>query len=69
MFDGAAERYVMDENVAKRLKEANPEAFRNIISRMLEANGRGFWRPRESVLLKLQELYDDVDDEIESIVK
>lgn len=34
VFDGVAERYVLDEEVAKQLKQQNPEAFRNIVKRM-----------------------------------
>ena len=60
-------RYALDESMAQRLRELNPEAFRNILKRLLEANGRGFWSPESSVLMKLQELYDDVEDEIEGI--
>ena len=40
MFDGAADRYILDDEMAERLKKSNPEAFRNILKRMLEAKGR-----------------------------
>jgi magnesium chelatase subunit H len=53
--------------MASKLRELNPEAFRNLLKRLLEANGRGFWSPDDSVLMKLQELYDDVEDEIEGV--
>jgi len=33
----------------------------------VQANGRGFWAADTSVLSKLQELYDDVEDEIEGV--
>jgi magnesium chelatase subunit H len=34
VFDGVAETYVLDAEVAKQLREQNPEAFRNIVKRM-----------------------------------
>ena len=60
-------RFALDESMANQLRDLNPEAFRNILKRLLEANGRGFWSPNDSVLAKLQELYDDVEDEIEGV--
>jgi cobalamin biosynthesis Mg chelatase CobN len=37
-----------------------------IICRM-EANGRGFWSPSESVLERLEDLYAEVEDQIEGV--
>jgi magnesium chelatase subunit H len=56
---------VDDEVMAEKLKQLNPEAFRNVLKRMLEANGRGFWKPSEKTLNKLQEMFNDVEDDIE----
>ncbi|NEO53464.1 MAG: magnesium chelatase subunit H [Okeania sp. SIO3B5] len=67
VYDGAAETYALDAEMAQKLREANPEAFRNIIGRMLEANGRGLWQADEEKLQKLRELYDVADEEIEGV--
>ncbi|NEO04271.1 cobaltochelatase subunit CobN [Moorena sp. SIO3I8] len=67
VYDQAADTYALDEEMAKRLRQANPEAFRNIVGRMLEANGRGFWEPDQETLQKLRELYDLADEEIEGV--
>ncbi|OLT59434.1 cobaltochelatase subunit CobN [Moorena bouillonii] len=67
VYDQAADTYALDEEMAKRLRQANPEAFRNIVGRMLEANGRGFWEPNQETLQKLRELYDLADQEIEGV--
>ena len=67
VYDGAAETYALDAEMARKLREANPEAFRNIIGRMLEANGRGFWQTDDEKLEKLRELYDVVDEDIEGV--
>jgi len=33
----------------RKMRDANPEAFRNIVGRMLEAHGRSFWQPDDEV--------------------
>jgi magnesium chelatase subunit H len=65
VFDQAAERYALDADVAKQLQRANPEAFKNIVRRLLEASGRGMWSTDTSTLDKLKDLYADADDIIE----
>ncbi len=67
VYDGAGETYALDAEMAQKLREANPEAFRNIIGRMLEANGRGFWQADEEKLQKLRQLYDLTDEDIEGV--
>jgi magnesium chelatase subunit H len=65
VFDQACERYAMDEEVAQKLQQANPEAFKNVVRRLLEAAGRGMWSTDEDTLQKLRDLYSDADDMIE----
>lgn len=65
VFDQAAERYALDEEVAKKLQRSNPEAFKNVVRRLLEAAGRGMWSTDEETLDRLRELYSDADDIIE----
>jgi magnesium chelatase subunit H len=67
VYDQAADTYALDAEMAKKLREANPEAFRNIVGRMLEANGRGFWQPNDEKLQKLRELYELTDEELEGV--
>jgi magnesium chelatase subunit H len=67
VYDQAAETYALDEEMADRLRKANPEAFRNIVGRMLEAQGRGFWQPGDGVLDKLKDLYDAIDADVEGV--
>ena len=57
----------MDAEMASTLRRANPEAFRNILQRMLEASGRGMWDADEGTINKLKELYSDMDDELEGV--
>jgi magnesium chelatase subunit H len=67
VYDGAADTYALDSEMAQKLQQANPEAFRNIVGRMLEAHGRGFWQPSEDKLEKLRELYELTDEELEGV--
>jgi magnesium chelatase subunit H len=65
VFDQAAERYALDEAVASQLQKSNPQAFRNVVRRLLEAAGRGMWSTDESTLAQLKELYSQAEDQIE----
>ncbi len=67
VYDQAADTYAFDSDIAQKLRTANPEAFRNIVGRMLEANGRGFWQPDEDKLRKLQQLYELTDEQMEGV--
>jgi magnesium chelatase subunit H len=67
VYDRAAETYALDPQMAAKLREANPEAFRNIVGRMLEANGRGFWSATAEQLQALQQLYERADEELEGV--
>ena len=67
VFDGAVQTYLFDESVRTRLEEANPEAMRNAVSRLIEANGRGLWKADQETLDRLQTLYSDIEDRLEGI--
>ena len=65
VFDQAAQRYTEDEGVAQKLQKSNPEAFKNVVRRLLEAAGRGMWDADDETLDRLRDLYSDADDLIE----
>jgi magnesium chelatase subunit H len=67
VYDQAAATYALDVEMAAKLRQANPEAFRNVVGRMLEAQGRGFWQPDPDTLEKLRQLYDLADQELEGV--
>ncbi|PPS45475.1 magnesium chelatase subunit H [Chroococcidiopsis sp. TS-821] len=67
VYDQAADTYALDPEMAEKLRKANPEAFRNIVGRMLEAHGRGFWQANAEKLEKLRELYELADEELEGV--
>lgn len=67
VYDQAADTYALDAEMAEKLRQANPEAFRNIVGRMLEAHGRGFWSPDQDKLDQLRALYELTDEELEGV--
>ncbi|PSC71131.1 protoporphyrin IX magnesium chelatase [Micractinium conductrix] len=68
-WDQAAETYAFDQEMADKLRKSNPEAFRNVLKRMLEAAGRGMWNADASTLGKLQQMYAEMDDQLEGVTK
>ncbi len=67
VYDQAAQTYALDPEMAAKLQQANPEAFRNIVGRMLEAHGRGFWETDAATLEQLRSLYETTDAELEGV--
>ena len=68
IYEDANSVFIQDEDMRKRLLETNPNAFRDMITTFLEANGRGYWSTSEENLDRLRELYQDVEDRIEGVV-
>lgn len=66
-WDQAATTYALDPEMAKTLKDSNPQAFRNVLRRMIEAAGRGFWKADDKTLDQLREMYTSIEDELEGI--
>ena len=67
VWDGASEKYALDDAVSEQLRRSNPEAYRNVLARLLEAAGRGMWNADEDVLRRLREKYADADDSVEGV--
>merc|ERR1711985_153451 len=68
VYEDANKVFIDDPAMQKRLLETNPNAFRDMITTFLEANGRGYWDTDEENVDRLQELYQEVEDRIEGIV-
>jgi cobaltochelatase CobN len=66
MYEGLAERYALDAEMQRRLKDVNPYALETIVERLLEATARGMWSPKEETKQQLDDLYMDVEAEIEA---
>ncbi|KAG2423878.1 hypothetical protein HXX76_014932 [Chlamydomonas incerta] len=67
VWDQAMDTYVGDEEMASKLKKNNPQAFANVLRRMLEAAGRGMWSPDKAQLAALKSMYSELDDQLEGV--
>jgi magnesium chelatase subunit H len=67
VYDQAADTYALDPEMAERLRQANPEAFRNLVGRMLEASARGIWETTPEKLERLRQLHDLTEAELEGV--
>ncbi|MHA1333566.1 MAG: magnesium chelatase subunit H [Candidatus Odinarchaeia archaeon] len=56
MWNSVAERIVFSD-IGEKIKENNPWAFRKLVSRLIEAGKRGYWRLDEDMLKKLEDEY------------
>merc|ERR1711924_389750 len=67
VYEDANDTFISDPEMQKRLMETNPNAFRDMVTTFLEANGRGYWDTSEENLDRLRQLYAEVDDKIEGM--
>ena len=67
VFEDANDVFINDPEMQKRLLDTNPNAFRDMVTTFLEANGRGYWDTSEENIERLQELYAEVEDRIEGV--
>merc|ERR1719387_2529838 len=65
IYEDANDTFIKDPELRARMLETNPNAFRDMVTTFLEANGRGYWDTSEENLELLKELYQDVEDRIE----
>ena len=47
VYEDANDIFIADPEMQKRLMETNPNAFRDMVTTFLEANGRGYWDTTE----------------------
>ncbi|MCS7226143.1 MAG: magnesium chelatase subunit H [Gloeomargarita sp. SKYB31] len=66
-YTAAARTYALDPTMRERLTKLNPQAMRNIVGRLLEANGRGLWQADEATIAQLREMYADLEDQLEGV--
>jgi magnesium chelatase subunit H len=67
IYEDANDTFIKDEAMRNRLLETNPNAFRDMVTTFLEANGRGYWDTSDQNIELLQELYQEVEDRIEGV--
>ena len=67
VFEDANSVFIEDAEMQQRLLDQNPNAFRDMVTTFLEANGRGYWDTSDENIERLQELYAEVEDRIEGV--
>jgi cobaltochelatase CobN len=68
MYEDMAERYALDEAMHQWMRDVNPHALQSILARLLEAIARGMWQAGEDMRSRLNQLYLDVEGDIEESV-
>ncbi|MCW4034130.1 MAG: cobaltochelatase subunit CobN [Candidatus Bathyarchaeota archaeon] len=66
MYEKIAEKYVLDQEMQKWLKEVNPYALQNMTERLLEIIQRGMWNASEEMQKELQQIYLGIEALLES---
>lgn len=67
IYNKIADTYILDEQMRARLQALNPHAAYAIADRLLEATGRGYWKPEPEMLERLRELSRDLEDALEGV--
>lgn len=67
IYEDANDVFIKDEEMRQRLLDTNPNAFRDMVTTFLEANGRGYWDTSDENVELLQDLYQEVEDKLEGV--
>lgn len=67
VYTEVAKTFVLDEEMLDRLRTLNPHSARSLVGRLLEAQGRGFWKVEEQVVERLREIFAGLEDQLEGI--
>jgi magnesium chelatase subunit H len=69
VYSEVAATYVLDEEMLERLRSLNPHSAHLLVGRLLEASGRGYWSPDQSVIERLREISSEIEDELEGVAR
>jgi magnesium chelatase subunit H len=67
VYERIAEIYVLDPEMRTRIAKLNPTASAKIANRLIEAQERNYWQPDPSVLERLRNAGDELEDRLEGI--
>ncbi|MBD0370677.1 MAG: cobaltochelatase subunit CobN [Pyrinomonadaceae bacterium] len=67
IYAEVAKTFVLDEAMLERLCQLNPHSARSLVGRLLEAEGRGFWKAEKEMLERLREIFSDLEDQLEGV--
>jgi magnesium chelatase subunit H len=68
IYAEVAKTYLLDGAMLERLRHLNPHSARSLARRLLEAEGRGFWKAEQEMLDRLREIFSDLEDQLEGVV-
>jgi magnesium chelatase subunit H len=69
VYDQIAQTYVLEESMLSRLRVLNPHATHSLATRLLEAEGRGFWAPGKAVIDRLRDISAGLEDQLEGVTR
>lgn len=67
VYEEVARTYLLDALMLERLSRLNPHSARALAARLLEAEGRGFWRAEAETIGRLREIFNGLEDRIEGV--
>ncbi|MBR4227120.1 MAG: cobaltochelatase subunit CobN [Candidatus Methanomethylophilaceae archaeon] len=67
MYDGIADKYLLDRDTWEWMESENPYAAAEILDRLDEAISRGMWDADDDMRRKLEELYDEAEERLEDL--
>ena len=67
VYTEVAKTFALDEAMLDRLRSLNPHSAQALVTRLLEAHGRGYWDADEETLEKLRDISSSLDDQIEGV--
>ncbi|MBN1110317.1 MAG: cobaltochelatase subunit CobN [Methanomassiliicoccales archaeon] len=65
MYEGMAERFLLDQENREWLEQNNPEAVRQMSGRLLEAIDRGMWEATQEMRQRLESIYLSQEERLE----
>jgi cobaltochelatase CobN len=66
-YKSIADNFLFNKDNAEWFRDANPYAMMEVVARLLEAVYRGMWDAGDEMEQKLQELYEDLEGELEGL--
>lgn len=67
VYTEVARTFLLDEEMLQRLSSLNPHSAHSLVSRLLEAHGRGYWDAEEPILDRLREIAGELEDQLEGV--
>ncbi len=67
IYTEVANTFALDQAMMERLRTLNPHSAHALVTRLLEAHGRGYWDADPNLLDKLREISGSLEDQLEGV--